>query len=326
MDFDLTDEQRLIKETAREFTDREIVERSRENARNHHFDLDIVSKIAAQGYLGAIVPAQYGGAGLDYVSYGLIVEEIGRGDSAVRTINGRPVSLADLRACVEVVRGLANGGTVQYKGSTLRFPWNPSSRLPIWVAAYGPKALKLAGEVGDGYILQLADPDIAAWSIQAVRDAASAAGRDPDALTMCVAAPAYVTDGSDASRAHALDQCRWFGGMVGNHVADLVARYGSEGAAVPRSLTDYIAGRQGYDYNEHGRAGNPDTEFVPDEIVERFCIIGPPEVHLERLRELAALGVGHFGLYLQHDAQDATLAAYGSAVIPHAGEHLRARS
>ena len=106
---------------------------------------------------------------------------IGRGDSAVRTINGKPVNLADLRACVEVVRGLANGGTVQYKGSTLRFPWNPDSRLPIWVAAYGPKALKVAGEVGDGYILQLADPDIAAWSIQAVRDAAAAAGRDPDA-------------------------------------------------------------------------------------------------------------------------------------------------
>ena len=250
---------------------------------------------------------------------------IGRGDSAVRTINGKPVNLADLRGCVEVIRALANGGTVQYKGSTLRFPWNPDSRLPIWVAAYGPKALKVAGEVGDGYILQLADPDIAAWSIQAVRDAAAAAGRDPDTLTMCVAAPAYVTDGSDAARAHALDQCRWFGGMVGNHVADLVARYGNEGAAVPTSLTDYIAGRQGYDYNEHGRAGNPDTEFVPDEIIERFCIIGPPETHIARLTELANLGVGHFGLYLQHDAQDATLAAYGNDVIPYVGEHLLAR-
>jgi probable F420-dependent oxidoreductase len=251
---------------------------------------------------------------------------IGRGDSAVRTINGRPVNLADLRACIEVVRGLANGGTVEYKGSTLRFPWNPNSRLPIWVAAYGPKALQVAGEVGDGYILQLADPDITAWSIQAVRDAAAAAGRDPDALTMCVSAPAYVTDGSEASRAHALDQCRWFGGMVGNHVAGLVAQYGSDGAAVPTSLTDYIAGRQGYDYNEHGRAGNTHTEFVPDEIVERFCIIGPPETQVARLRELAALGVGHFGLYLQHDAQDATLAAYGTEVIPQVGEHLLARS
>ena len=93
MDFELTDEQRLIRSTAREFTDSEIVERSRENARNHHFDLEIVSKIAAQGYLGAIVPQQYGGAGLDYVSYGLIVEEIGRGDSAVRTVISVQTSL-----------------------------------------------------------------------------------------------------------------------------------------------------------------------------------------------------------------------------------------
>jgi alkylation response protein AidB-like acyl-CoA dehydrogenase len=93
MDFELTDEQRLIKSTAREFTDSEIVERSRENARNHHFDLEIVSKIAHQGYLGAIIPQEYGGAGLDYVSYGLIVEEIGRGDSCVRTVISVQTSL-----------------------------------------------------------------------------------------------------------------------------------------------------------------------------------------------------------------------------------------
>ena len=79
MDFDLTDEQRLIRETARTFTDKEIVPRASENARNHHFDLDLVRKIADQGYLGAIVPREYGGAGLDYITYGLIVEEIGRG-------------------------------------------------------------------------------------------------------------------------------------------------------------------------------------------------------------------------------------------------------
>jgi probable F420-dependent oxidoreductase len=250
---------------------------------------------------------------------------IGRGDSAVRVINGKPVKLADLRACIEVIRALANGKSTDYRGSTVRFPWNPDSRLPIWVAGYGPNALKLAGEVGDGFILQLADPDIAAWSIQTVRDAAAAAGRDPAALTMCVAAPAYVTDGSDAARAHALDQCRWFGGMVGNHVADLVNRYGGDGAAVPKSLTDYIAGRQGYDYNEHGRAGNVHTEFVPDEIVERFCLIGPPETHVARLTELAGHGVGHFGLYLQHDAQDETLASFGSHVIPLVGQQLPAR-
>jgi butyryl-CoA dehydrogenase len=93
MDFDLTDEQQLIQRTAREFTDNEIVERTRENARNHHFDVDLVKKIAAQGYLGAIVPEEYGGAGLDYLSYGLIVEEIGRGDSAIRTVISVQTSL-----------------------------------------------------------------------------------------------------------------------------------------------------------------------------------------------------------------------------------------
>jgi alkylation response protein AidB-like acyl-CoA dehydrogenase len=93
MDFELTDEQRLIKDTAREFTDKEIVQQTRENARNHHFDLELVKKIAGQGYLGAIVPSEYGGAGLDYLSYGLIVEEIGRGDSAIRTVISVQTSL-----------------------------------------------------------------------------------------------------------------------------------------------------------------------------------------------------------------------------------------
>ncbi len=100
MDFELTDEQRLIKQTAREFTDREIVRQSRENARNHHFDLELVAKIASQGYLGAIVPSEYGGAGLDYLSYGLIVEEIGRGDSAIRTV----ISVQTSLVCSAILR------------------------------------------------------------------------------------------------------------------------------------------------------------------------------------------------------------------------------
>ena len=93
MDFDLTDEQDLIRETARAFTDNEIVQRARENDRNEHFDLELVAMIANQGYLGAIVPREYGGAGLDYLTYGLIVEEIGRGDSAMRTVISVQTSL-----------------------------------------------------------------------------------------------------------------------------------------------------------------------------------------------------------------------------------------
>jgi probable F420-dependent oxidoreductase len=198
----------------------------------------------------------------------------------------------------------------------LQFPWSTGSKLPIWVAAYGPKALALAGEVADGFILQLADPAITEWSIAAVRKAAADAGRDPESITMCVAAPAYVTDGTDRGLAHGRDQCRWFGGMVGNHVADIVARYGTDGAAIPEALSAYIAGREGYDYNQHGKAGNVHTEFVPDDVIDRFCLIGPVDAQVERLHELAGLGVDQFALYLQHDAKSETLAAYGDHVLP----------
>jgi probable F420-dependent oxidoreductase len=236
---------------------------------------------------------------------------IGRGDSAVRTLHGRPSNLATLRESVHVIRELANDRAVEVNGAKVHFPWSRGSTLDIWVAAYGPLALQLTGEVGDGFILQLADPDIAAWTIKVVRDAAEKAGRDPDAVKFCVAAPMYV--GED--RPHMREQCRWFGGMVGNHVADIVARYGAD-SSVPKALTDYIAGRQGYDYNEHGRAGNTHAAFVPDEIVERFCILGDAQEHVERLEALRELGVTQFAGYLQHDNKEETMRVYGEHVIP----------
>ncbi|MDG4826498.1 TIGR03842 family LLM class F420-dependent oxidoreductase [Asanoa sp. WMMD1127] len=236
---------------------------------------------------------------------------IGRGDSALRTLGYKPTTIAELKQCVTVIRDLAHGREADYKGRPVHFPWVRDGELEMWIAAYGPKALALAGEVGDGYILQLADPDIAAWMIKSVRAAAERAGRDPASITFCVAAPAYVGD----DLAHQREQTRWFGGMVGNHVADIVSRYGESGA-VPQALTDYIHGRHGYDYAEHGRAGNTHTDFVPDEIVDRFCVLGPVEAHIERLRELRELGVDQFALYLQHDDKEHTLQAYGEKVIP----------
>jgi probable F420-dependent oxidoreductase len=236
---------------------------------------------------------------------------IGRGDSALRVLGLTPQTLGQLRESVQVIKGLGNGEKVTVRGHEIQFAWAADSRLPVWVAAYGPKALAITGEVGDGYILQLADPDIADWMIGTVRKAAKRAGRDPDAIKFCVAAPAYVGD----DLAHQREQTRWFGGMVGNHVADIVARYGGEGA-VPQALTDYIKSRESYDYKEHGRAGNSHTTFVPDEIVDRFCVLGPIESHVKKLQQLKELGVDQFSVYLQHDAKEETLAAYGEHIIP----------
>ncbi|NIL51144.1 TIGR03842 family LLM class F420-dependent oxidoreductase [Streptomyces sp. 2BBP-J2] len=241
---------------------------------------------------------------------------IGRGDSAMRVAGRKPNTLARLGEAIDAIRDLAEGREAEVDGQRIRLPWVRDGELPVWTAAYGPKALALTGQRADGFILQLADPFLTEWMVKAVRNAAAEAGRDPDAITVCVAAPAYVGD----DLAHAREQCRWFGGMVGNHVADLVSRYGEHSGMVPEALTDYIKGREGYDYSHHGRAGNPSTDFVPDEIVDRFCLLGPPEAHIEKLRALRDLGVDQFAVYDMHDAQETTIDAYGAEIIPALGD------
>jgi len=238
---------------------------------------------------------------------------MGRGDSALRYIGKQPKTLATMVEAMEVIRGLVAGREVVYNGRTLEIPWiDEGWELPMWVAGYGPKALATIGKHADGFILQLADPQVLEWTMAAVREAAAEAGRDPDEVKICVVAPAYVGEDID----HQREQLRWFGGMVGNHVADMVKRYGEDSSKVPGVLSDYIKAREGYDYDHHGKADNPSTEFVPDEIVDRFCVLGTARQHIEKLSLLKEMGVDHFGIYLMHDDREGTLRAYGKDVIP----------
>ncbi len=238
---------------------------------------------------------------------------IGRGDSALRYIGKSPKTLVEMVEASRIIKALVAGDEVDYEGTDLKFPWiDQGWDLPMWMAGYGPKALATAGKHADGFILQLADPQILEWTVGAVRQAAEESGRDPDSIDICVVAPAYVGDDID----HQRDQLRWFGGMVGNHVHDLVNRYGSDSAAVPQVLTDYIKAREGYDYAHHGKSGNQSTEFVPDDIVDRFCVLGTADQHIEKLQLLEDLGVDQFGIYLMHDDKDRTLELYGELIIP----------
>ena len=238
---------------------------------------------------------------------------IGRGDSALRYIGKSPKTLDEMVEASRIIKALVAGEKVNYEGTDLKIPWIEQGwDLPIWMAGYGPKALATVGEHADGFILQLADPQILEWTVGAVRQAAEESGRDADSINICVVAPAYVGENIE----HQRDQLRWFGGMVGNHVHDLVKRYGSDSAAVPQTLTDYIKAREGYDYSHHGRSGNKSTEFVPDEIVDRFCLVGTVDQHIEKLQLLEDLGVDQFGIYLMHDDRERTLELYGESIIP----------
>ena len=256
-------------------------------------------------------------ATLHDISNGRMVMGVGRGDSAVRYIGRQPMKVAEFERSLAMIKDFMNGREVHWNDRELQLKWvRPElPEIQMWVAGYGPKALAVAGRVGDGVIIQLADPEIISWIMATARSAAEEAGRDPSQLKCIVGAPSHVSD----DLADAREQVRWFPAMVSNHVKDLVDRYGADGSVVPKALTDFIASREFYDYNDHSRVGAAHGGFVTDEICDRFCVIGNQEQIRAKLRELEAVGVDQFNIYLMTHAQEATLAAYGDGIIPEFG-------
>jgi probable F420-dependent oxidoreductase len=254
-----------------------------------------------------------GYATLHDISDGRMVMGIGRGDSARRYIGQQPVRVAEFERRCAMIRDFMNGREVHWNEKDLQLKWvRPElPQIPMWVAGYGPKALAVAGRVGDGVIIQLADPQIIQWIMDTARRAAEEAGRDPAALKCIVSAPSHIS----ADLADAREQVRWFPAMVSNHVMDLIERYGT-GSEIPAALTDFVQARKFYDYNEHSRVGAKHGEFVTDEICDRFCVLGTAEQATAKLRELEAIGVDQFNIYLMTEGQEAVLGAYGSSIIP----------
>jgi probable F420-dependent oxidoreductase len=246
---------------------------------------------------------------LDEVSSGRMDLGIGRGDSALRVLGKPPTSMKDLEEAVHVIRALVEGRSIEFEGSMLQLPWTPRHQLPVWIAGYGPVALKLTGRIADGAMLQIGDPDLVRWFTSQVRASAVESGRDPTAVRIMAAAPAHVGDLADAR-----DRTRWFPALVSNHVVDLVNRYPRED--LPAELTQYIRGREGYDYLHHAEVGSSNAAFVTDEIVDRFCLVGSAAQHVERLRALADAGVDQFNLYLMNGGEEEQIEIYGREIIP----------
>jgi probable F420-dependent oxidoreductase len=247
------------------------------------------------------------------LSNGRMVMGIGRGDSSRRVVGLKPVKVAEFEARCAMIKDLMNGREVEWNGKQLKLEWARTDlpEIEMWIAGYGPKALAVAGRVGDGVIIQLADPQIIQWIMETARKAAEEEGRDPDALECIVCAPSHISD----DIADAREQVRWFPAMVSNHVMDLIERYGFD-SEIPAALTDYVKARKFYDYKEHSRVGARHGEFVTDEICDRFCVLGTPDQATEKLKELESIGVGQFNIYLMTQGQEETLAAYGGEIIP----------
>lgn len=248
-------------------------------------------------------------ATLNVISGGRMEMGIGRGDSARRVIGKTPTTVERMAWAVQLIRALASGQEVMYDGTPIRLTWAQGS-LPIWIAGYGPKALRTAGRLGDGVILQFADPHLIKWCLGFVHEGARQAGRDPASIQVMSAAPTFISN----DMAKARDQVRWFPALVSNHVVDLVSRYKPED--LPPELTGYIRTRRGYDYHHHAEVGSDNAEFVSDEVVDRFCVLGTVEQVRAKLQELVNVGVTQFNIYLMSGDEPETLEVYGREIIP----------
>jgi probable F420-dependent oxidoreductase len=235
-------------------------------------------------------------ATLNLISHGRMQMGIGRGDSSRRVLGKKPTTLENLEQFVKTFRELNAGNAVEHEGANARFPW--------------AKALRTAGRIGDGVILQFADPDLISWCLGFVHEGAREAGRDPAQIQVMAAAPVWVSDDLGVAR----DRVRWFPALVSNHVVDLVSKYKPE--ELPESLVSYVRNRGGYDYLHHCEVGSDNANFVTDEIVDRFCLIGPVEKHLAKLEKLRSVGVTQFNIYLMCGEEEDTLDVYGREVLP----------
>jgi probable F420-dependent oxidoreductase len=249
-------------------------------------------------------------ATINRISGGRMDLGIGRGDSSRRVMGKKPTTLADLEATVQVVRDLCAGKQIVYEDKPIQMTWAIDGVPPVWVAGYGPKALRCAGKIGDGVILQFADPHLIKWCLNFVREGAEEAGRDFKQIRVMAAAPVWVSDDLTVAR----DRVRWFPALVSNHVVDLVSRYKPE--ELPPELTAYVRDRKGYDYLHHAEVGSSNAEFVTDDVVDRFCLVGPAAEQVRRLKELEEIGVTQFNIYLMCGDEEQTVEVYGDEVIP----------
>jgi probable F420-dependent oxidoreductase len=248
---------------------------------------------------------------LQIISSGRMELGIGRGDSSRRVLGKKPTTLANLEQFCKEFRALTSGSEIDYDGKPAKLPWAEHGSPRVWVAGYGPKALHLAGRIGDGVILQFADPDLVEWCLGFVRAGAHEAGRDFGKIEVMAAAPVWVSDDMQTAR----DRVRWFPALVSNHVMDLIAKYKPE--ELPASLTAYVQNRGGYDYLHHCEVGSSNANFVTDDVIDRFCVLGSREKQIAKLERLGKAGVTQFNIYLMCGDEEQTLDAYEREVLPH---------
>lgn len=261
--------------------------------------------------------------GLDRVSGGRTVLGLGVGGSALVTLgelaghHGAFVrdSMSErrdrLRHGVLLLKRLFDGQPVSFGTREIRLP--EPKRIPIYLAASGPKALELAGEVADGVIIQVGiEPKTVANAIAAVRRGAEKAGRDADSVEIVASTFAVVSD----DRADDINRVRPLASYLYSVVPDVLER---AGISTAKRLPDWVPKpdlTHAYDWEEAMASA---ATYIPDETVERFCLVGPPDWARQHIQELIELGVDEIFLRWcsTYDLPDPLVETFGHSIIPH---------
>jgi probable F420-dependent oxidoreductase len=244
------------------------------------------------------------------LSGGRMLCGIGRGDSAVRVLKRRPATVNAFETAARTIATLARGGAIETEAGETRIEWATGGKVPVYVAAYGPRMLELAGRVGDGVIIECADPHYLSWAIERVHAGAVAEGRDPAQLAIISTTTTFLSDDLAAAR----EQVRPVAALVGNHVAEVLRNSGQ--GSLPAELEAFVADRPEYDYSHHVKRETDQASYIPDAMVDRLCLVGSADHCVARIEELRELGVTHLNLYDQTDDFERQMERYAAEIIP----------
>jgi F420-dependent oxidoreductase-like protein len=238
-------------------------------------------------------------ANLDQLSDGRAILGLGSsGPQVAEGWHGQPFDrqLLRTREYIDVVRMALARHPVELQGETLRLPLRDGEgkalrllispvqeRLPIYLAALGPRNVALAGEVADGWLPLFFDPDMITAARPLLEEGASRAGRSLDRFAICPTVDVHVSEDVDAARDAMRPQLALYIGAMGsarrNFYADLLRRWH------PGDLVDRV--------QELYRARRVDEaqRLLSDELVDRLTLCGPPERVAAGLARYAAAGV-----------------------------------
>ena len=267
-------------------------------------------------------------AALQELSGGRMLLGLGKGDSAVRRMGERPSSLKDLKEKALLMQRLANGEEIAYtpqvpaqekwhqQGAgevTLQFPWATKKRIPLYIAGYGPKILRWAGQVADGVFLQIAEPDTIEWSIGHIRAGAESKGRSMRDIDVVSCTPTIVSDDLH----EACNVARAFPAYVSNHVADMLTYY--DRSELPANLVKCTEQKATYDYRHHTDSSADHSAVIPDELVDSYTVVGSAQKCTEKLQQLREIGLTQLCIYFMGFGEadiKSTIQTYADKIIP----------